>query len=368
MHDTMFGGMNSPILTSTSYRHIDEGILPYPRYLNAPNQVALAKKLTALEKGEDALVLASGMAAISTVFMALLKKGDHVILQKSLYGGTQAFVTSQLERYGIDFTIANGDTTDDLHKACTKNTKLIHIETPSNPLLKITDIGAVADFARSRHILTSIDNTFATPINQNPLAFGIDIVIHSATKYMGGHSDITAGAIISSKELIQQFHKTASQFGAPLDPQACYLLERSLKTLALRVERHNTNAMTVARFLVQHPLVDNVYYPGLPSHPNHDIAAWQMHGFGGMMSFEPVASILPKKLLENLQVIAPGVSLAGVESLACLPRYTSHKLLSAEERAEAGIADSLIRLSVGIEDVEDLVEDLDNALKSAQAV
>jgi cystathionine beta-lyase len=240
---------------------------------------------------------------------------------------------------------------------------LIYIETPSNPLLRITDIAAVVQLAKSRDIYTAIDNTFASPINQNPHDLGIDVVIHSGTKYLGGHSDICCGAVLTTREIAARIKASAVNFGGSLNAMTCYLLERSLKTLGIRVEAQNRNALKLARYLQEHPRITTVYYPGLESHPGFDIACKQMHAFGGMLSFElDEASIAPDRFVRNLRLIAPALSLGGVETIICAPALTSHVKVSVEDRRRMGISDGLFRLSVGIEEAEDLKADLDQAL------
>jgi cystathionine beta-lyase len=302
------------------------------------------------------------MAAISTVLFTFLGSGDHAIFQKGLYGGTSHFLDREMERFGIIYDIAPSWKPEDIENCIRSNTRLIYIETPSNPLLNITDIEAVAAMARKHGILTVIDNTFASPVNQQPLRLGIDIVVHSATKYIGGHSDIVAGAVVSGKALVDQVYETGLNFGGSLNAFTLYLLERSLKTIHLRVEKINDNAGEVARFLYSHPEVKKVNYPGLPSHPGHEIAARQMKGFGGMLSFE-AASVDGLTLQKRLNLIKPSMSLGGLESICSSPAHTSHRHLGPEGRAAEGISEELIRLSVGVEDPEDLMEDLDQALR-----
>jgi cystathionine beta-lyase len=362
IHDELNLGINSPIYTSTSYAFIDREETVYPRYLNTPNEKAVAQKIASLEEGESGLVFSSGMAAISTVLFTFLGSGDHAIFQKGLYGGTSHFLDREMERFGIIYDIAPSWKPEDIENCIRSNTRLIYIETPSNPLLNITDIEAVAAMARKHGILTVIDNTFASPVNQQPLRLGIDIVVHSATKYIGGHSDIVAGAVVSGKALVDQVYETGLNFGGSLNAFTLYLLERSLKTIHLRVEKINDNAGEVARFLYSHPEVKKVNYPGLPSHPGHEIAARQMKGFGGMLSFE-AASVDGLTLQKRLNLIKPSMSLGGLESICSSPAHTSHRHLGPEGRAAEGISEELIRLSVGVEDPEDLMEDLDQALR-----
>jgi cystathionine beta-lyase len=278
-------GINTPIFPSSSFEYLDREGNVYPRYFNTPNQAAIVQKLCALENAEDGLVFSSGMAAISAAIFSLLQQGDHIVLQKDIYGGTHHFATADFDRFGIAYTFVS-NRLGDIENAVHDNTRISYIESPSNPLLLITDIKAVASYAKSKGILTLIDNTFATPINQNPIDLGIDVVIHSGTKYIGGHSDICCGAVLASAELIARIKATAANLGGSLNALTCYLIERSLKTLAIRVERHNKNAQMVARHLSSHRSIQKVYYPGLDTHPGFDIACKQMRDFGGMVSFE----------------------------------------------------------------------------------
>ena len=355
-------GLNTPIYTSSSFEYLDAPENVYPRYFNIPNQKSIIDKLCALENAEDGLVFSSGMAAITTVLFSLLNSGDHIVLQKDIYGGTHHFATAEFDRFGIEYSFVTG-TIEEIEKAVYDNTRVIYIETPSNPLLVITDIEAVVQLARSKNLLTVIDNTFATPINQNPLDFGLDVVIHSGTKYIGGHSDICCGAALASKELIARVKTSAANFGGSLNAMTCYLIERSLKTLGIRVEKQNMNALQIARHLQTNPLIQKIYYPGLEDHPGHDIARRQMKNFGGMLSFElDPDKTDPYQFLKNLRLITPALSLGGVETIICAPVTTSHQKMTDEERAELGITDSLLRLSVGIEDVDDIIDDIDQAL------
>jgi cystathionine beta-lyase/cystathionine gamma-synthase len=362
--DENTGGVTTPIFTATSYAYPNpRNENCYPRYFNVPNQNAVCAKLAALEKGEDALVFGSGMAAISTVLFAFLKPGDHVVSQQDLYGGTFHFVVGELTNFGIEVSFAPNNAVEEYIRLIHPNTKVLYIETPSNPLLSIVDIAPVAKAARERGLLTIIDNTFASPINQTPLELGIDIVAHSGTKYLNGHSDVNCGAVISSHEIIQRVKKCAINHGGTLDVHACYLLERGLKTLALRVAQQNRNAQRLAEFLAQHPAVARVNYPGLPSHPEHATAARQMRGFGGMLSFELKTPGIVAQVLGRFKLVTPAISLGGVESLICVPAQTSHSKMTAEQRHQAGVSDGLLRVSAGIEEVEDLVADFDQALR-----
>ena len=276
LEDPIYKGAVSPLYMSTSYAFEDVAVKRYPRYFNTPNQVALAKKIAALEHSEASLIFGSGMAAVSTAMLAFLSSGDHIVLQKTLYGGTYNFVVEELERFGITYTFTKGLAPNDFEAALQDNTKVIYIETPSNPLLTITDLKAVGEIAKKAGIVSMIDNTFASPVNQNPADFGIDVIIHSATKYMGGHSDICAGAVAASQAHIDQVFRLAKNFGGSLSDYTVWLLERSIKTMGIRVKAQNENAMEMATYLEAHPEVSKVYYPGLKSHPDHELAAAQM--------------------------------------------------------------------------------------------
>ncbi|MCP9200942.1 PLP-dependent aspartate aminotransferase family protein [Gramella sp. GC03-9] len=362
LEDKEYRGAVSPLYMSTSYVFEEVEVKRYPRYFNTPNQVALAKKMAALEHGEDALIFGSGMAAISNALMAFLKAGDHVVFQDALYGGTTNLVTEEFHKFGIEYSFAKDSSVKSLEAEIQSNTRLIYIESPSNPLMKLTDMAGVAKLAREHGLVSMIDNTFASPVNQNPLDFGIDIVIHSATKYMGGHSDILAGTVISSTDYIDRIRHLAKNLGGNLSDYTVWLLERSLKTMGIRVKAQNHNAQKLAEFLSSEDLVENVYYPGLKEHPEHELAKKQMKGFGGMMSFGLKERINASAFMKELKLIKPSMSLAGVESTILLPSKTSHGLLSPEERQKQGIKDNLLRFSVGIEDIEDLIEDLKQAL------
>ena len=360
--DEQFKGAVSPIYVSTSYAFDQVDIKRYPRYFNTPNQEALRRKIAALEHTQDALIFGSGMAAISTAMLAFLKKGDHVLIQHVIYGGTYNFIANEFEKYGIEYSYTESDQIEDFEPLIKENTKIIYIETPSNPLLGITDIKAVALLAKKRGIITMIDNTFASPINQNPADFGIDVIVHSATKYMGGHSDISAGAVAASKEHIELIWKTGINLGGNLSDFTVWMLERSLKTLNLRVKEQTKNAQILAEYLEEHSMINRVYYPGLKSHPQHTIAATQMHGFGAMISFELSEGFDAIDFQNALLLIKPSMSLAGLESTVVSPSLTTHSLLTEEERLERGINDRLIRFSVGIEESEDLIADFEQAI------
>ncbi|UGU14988.1 PLP-dependent aspartate aminotransferase family protein [Sinomicrobium kalidii] len=362
LRDEKYRGAVSPLYMATSYAFEDVEAKRYPRYFNTPNQLALASKIAALEHAERGLIFGSGMAAISTTLLAFLGKGDHIVLQKTLYGGTFNLVTEEFRKFGIEYSFTDGSSPEDFETLIRENTKVIYIETPSNPLLTVTDIKAVAEIARKHGLVSMIDNTFASPVNQTPLDFGIDIVIHSATKYLGGHSDILAGAVAGSEAHIDKVFQLAKNFGGSLSDYTVWLLERSIKTLGLRVKAQNRNAKKLARLLQKHPDVSKVHYPGLKSNPDYALAKAQMKGFGGMLSFELREGLDALQFMRELQLIKPSMSLAGVESTISSPMLTSHALLSAEERAAQGIGDGLLRLSVGIEDKKDLIKDIEQAL------
>lgn len=360
--DTVYGGATSPIYLSTSYSFVDNITNRYPRYFNTPNQEFLAKKVAALEKSESAMIFSSGMAAISNVMLMVLKAGDHAVIQNDIYGGTRNFIEKHFKSFGIEYTFTR-DLTKNAFSECIKNnTKLIYIETPSNPLLKLVDIFSVGQLGRSKGVLTVIDNTFATPIVQRPITLGIDIVIHSATKYFGGHSDITAGAVASSKSIIDKLWHLSKDFGGSLSDFSVWMLERSMKTLSIRVKAQQKNAKKLAVFLDSHKAIKKVYYPGLESHEDHALAKTQMKGFGAMMSFELVDEYEPLKFLSGLELIKHSGSLAGVESTMILPSKSSHSLLTEKQRLEQGISNQLIRFSVGIESKKDLIYDIEQSL------
>ena len=364
LEDKQHRGAISPLYMSTSYAYEDVDVKRYPRYFNTPNQEGLCKKIAALEHAEAALIFSSGMAAVSTALLAFLKAGDHVVLQQTLYGGTYNLVNEEFSKYGIEYSFTEGWKAEAFEEKIKENTKVIYIETPSNPLLTITDLKEVARIAKKHGLITMIDNTFASPVNQNPIDFGIDIVIHSATKYMGGHSDICAGAVASTAENMERIFHLAKNLGGSLSDYTVWLLERSMKTMGIRVRAQNENALAMANFLQENKDIERVYYPGLPTHEDHEIAKKQMKGFGGMLSFELNSSLDASLFQKSLKLIKSSMSLAGVESTVLSPTKTSHALMSAEVRAEQGIADGLIRFSVGIEEPEDLIQDILQALEA----
>ena len=366
--DEQFKGAISPLYMSSSYAYEDVDTKRYPRYLNTPNQEALGQKIAALEGTERGLIFGSGMAAISHTMLAFLKKGDHVVVQQTIYGGAFNFMQEEFPKYGIEFDFTEGFEQADFEAKIKSNTRVIYVETPSNPLMKITDLEMIAGLARTHGLISVIDNTFASPINQQPAKFGIDVMIHSATKYMGGHSDICAGAVAGSAVHMDAVWNAAKNLGGSLSDYTVWLLERSIKTLAIRVKAQNRNAKKLAKWLHKHPLVSQVYYPGLRSHPQYELAKKQMSGYTGMMSFELLPELDAGAFMRSLRLIKQSMSLAGVESTILSPAETSHFLLSPEQRAEQGIADNLMRFSVGIEDKKDLIADLEQAFEQVAKV
>lgn len=362
--DKQFKGAISPLYMSSSYAYEDVAVKRYPRYFNTPNQEALCKKIAKLEKTDSALIFGSGMAAISTTMLAFLRTGDHVILPQTLYGGTYNFVVEEFPKFGIEYSFAEGFSEKHFTQKLQVITKVIFVETPSNPLMRITDLEMIAALAKKHGLISMIDNTFASPINQTPADFGIDIIIHSATKYFGGHSDICAGAVAANENNIKTIWNLAKNLGGSLSDYTVWLLERSMKTLAIRVKAQNKNAKKMAKWLSQHNSVQKVYYPGLKDHPEHTIAKKQMRGYTGMLSFELKDNLDVSTFMKSLKMIKPSMSLAGVESTILSPAKTSHSLLSAEERTKQNISDGLLRFSVGIEDVEDIQADLQQAFQS----
>ena len=364
--DEQYGGSVSPIYPGTSYEYIDKDIDRYPRYSSTPNQEFLAKKIAALEETEDAIILGSGMAAISTSLLAFLGSGDHIVLQNDIYGGTRNLVEAQFKRYGIQYSFSDGLDVKSFEKKIMPNTKAIYIETPSNPLLKLVDIKEIANLSKSNGLISFIDNTFATPLLQKPHKLGIDIILHSATKYFGGHSDICAGAVASTSEHREIIWNLSKNIGGSLSDYTAWLLERSMKTLSVRFFAQQKNAVELSKFLTECNYIDKVFYPGLEDHVNHDVAKKQMNGFGAVISFELNKNIDPKAFLKSLKMINPSMSFAGVESTMLSPAETSHYLLTQEDRIAQGITDNLIRFSVGIEDVPDIQYDIEQAFNNCK--
>jgi len=331
--------------------------------LGNPTQTALEKVMSELENGENALAFASGMAAVSAAILTLVKTGDHIVAPESMYSTTTNLLHHLQNNFGIDASFIDAANADNYRDAIRENTKVFWIETPSNPLVKITDIAAVAEIAKANNIITIADNTFATPYNQRPLDLGADVLIHSATKYLGGHSDLTAGIMVGKNNIVEKARlSTTKIYGGNIAPQIAWLLMRGIKTLALRMERHNSNASALANMLYGHEKVSEVFYPGLENHPNHRIARQQMDGFGGMIGFDLQTFNAARSFVNNVKLCTLATSLGGVETIVQHSAAMTHAALSPEQRREAGISDGLIRLSVGIEDIQDLSQDIERAL------
>lgn len=366
-HDPTTGAVMTPIFQTSTYvqqRPGEHKGYEYSRSEN-PTRSALEKAFACIENGTDGFAFSSGMAATDCV-MRLFNPGDHIIATDDIYGGTYRMFIQLFEKYGLKFSFVDMDEIENITNEITNKTKLIWLETPSNPLLKITDISAIVSITKANNILTAVDNTFATSYNLRPLEMGIDIVMHSATKYIGGHSDIVMGALmVDDKKLAKKIHFIQFAAGAIAGPMDCFLALRGLKTLGLRMQRHNENGMVIADFLNKHPMVETVYYPGLKDHKNHEIAKKQMQGYGGMLSFKLKNNSKETtfKVLENFKLITLAESLGGVESLVSHPVTMSHASIPIKDRERIGITDSLIRLSVGIEDVDDLIEDIEKAFQ-----
>tara|TARA_B110000305_G_scaffold142034_1_gene158164 strand:- start:1570 stop:2709 length:1140 start_codon:yes stop_codon:yes gene_type:complete len=364
--DESTGAIMTPIYQTSTY--VQDGVgnhkgYQYSRTQN-PTRHALEKNLAALENGKHGACFGSGLAAIDCV-IKMLNPGDEVVSTNDLYGGTFRLFKTIFEKYGIKFHFVGMSVPSEVEAAVNKNTKLIWVETPTNPMINIIDIEAMAKISKSAGAMLCVDNTFATPYLQNPLDLGADIVMHSVTKYIGGHSDVVMGALICKDDAIaDEMYRIQNSSGAVTAPMDSFLVLRGIKTLHLRVQRHCENAEKVARFLVSHPKVDKVYWPGLESHPNHAIAKRQMRGFGGMISFDLEGNSIEDAhtIVKNVKVFALAESLGGVESLIGHPATMTHAPIPKEEREKIGISDSLIRLSVGVEDVEDIIEDLSQAL------
>jgi len=362
-HEKNMGGLNTPLFSSSAIEYLDDSEVRYPRYFNLLNHDVVAEKMSALEGAEAGVVTSSGMAAISSILFGLLGNGDHVVFTEGLYGGTHALISSELERVGISYSFA-ATNIEAIEECTTADTRMIFLESPGNPLLTVVDLASVAAFARSRDILTVIDNTFATPILQNPIGLGFDLVVHSGTKYLGGHSDLCCGTVNGPAKLISKVRNHGINHGGCLNAQDCHLLERSLKTLDVRVRRQSDNAAFIARQLSQSEHIKRVNYPGLENDPGHKIAARQMEGFGGMLSFELNDDIDPISYLRRLDMVNCAISLGGVETTICQPIATSHQKMPEEERQRLGIDARLLRLSAGIEDAGDIAADLLQALTS----
>jgi cystathionine gamma-lyase len=364
--DPSTGAIMTPIFQTSTYVQKSPGVhkgYEYSRSHN-PTRTALQNSLAALENGKFGLCFASGMAAIDTI-IKLLQPGDEVVSTNDLYGGTYRIFTKVFAAYGIKFHFISMDQAKNVGQYINDKTKLIWIETPTNPLLNIIDIKGITEIARKKKVLVAVDNTFASPYNQNPLDLGADIVMHSVTKYLSGHSDVVMGAIIvNDQALVEKLAFIQNACGAVPGPQDCFLVLRGIKTLHLRMQRHAENGKAVAEYLSKHPKVDKVYYPGLPTHKNHDIAKTQMRSFGGMLSFTLKGDKIEdaKRFLEKVKIFVLAESLGGVESLCGHPATMTHASIPKEEREKAGLKDSLVRLSVGVEDIEDILEDLKQAI------
>jgi cystathionine beta-lyase/cystathionine gamma-synthase len=362
------GAVCMPIFQSATFEYRGEQdyhALRYIRLNNTPNHEALHAKLAAIENAEAALVTASGMAAISTTLLTLLSAGDHLLAQNCLYGGTHTLLMTEFPRFGIEVDFIDGNSPATWVQKLRPRTKAIYVESITNPLLDVADLPAVVEFAHANRLLAVIDNTFASPVNFRPPEWGFDLSLHSCTKYLNGHSDITAGAVVGHASLVDQINRKLGHFGGSLDPHACFLLQRGMKTLAVRVRHQNETALKLARFLKAHPAVIAVYYPGLEGHPNHLRARKLFDGFGGMLSFELDGAVdAAERFISRLVLPVSAPSLGGVESLITRPAATSHSGMTIEERRSAGIADRLIRFSVGLESPDDLITDFEQALES----
>jgi len=333
----------------------------YTRYGN-PTVRAAEKKIAELEDAEDAAVFSSGMAAITTTLFTLVSSGDHVVSTRDLYGGTLEFFKNILPKFGVEVSLVEAANFNEIASSMRTNTKVIYAETPTNPTLKIVDMAKIAKLAEKKGLTAVVDSTFASPFNIKPIRLGVDVVVHSATKYLGGHNDLTAGVVCGSSDIIPKLKEMRKNLGGTLDPFAAWLLLRGLKTLGLRMEKHNSNGMQVAKYLAKHPKVKRVYYPGLRSHPQHSIAKKQMKGFGGVVSFEVNGSSeKTMKFVENLKLCSLAASLGGAETLVTQPTASSHYFVEEKMRKEAGITDQLVRLALGIEDSKDIIADLEQA-------
>jgi cystathionine gamma-lyase/homocysteine desulfhydrase len=362
--DPFTGAVNVPIYQVSTYKQESVGKhkgYEYSRTGN-PTRHAVEQYIADIEGGVRGFAFGSGMAALSTIVM-LFNTGDHFIVGDDVYGGTYRVLSKVFNRFGVEATFVNTSDIEAVKAAIQPNTKAVMLETPSNPLLKITDIAAVAEVTKEKGLLLIVDNTFMTPYWQNPLELGADIVFHSATKYLGGHSDVVAGlVVVKDEELGERMHFVQNSVGAILGPQDSYILLRGMKTLGVRMEEHEGNTRRIAEWLSQREDIVKVYYPGLKSHPGHEIAAKQARGFGGMISFDVGSLERANQVLSRVKIFTLAESLGAVESLISVPAQMTHASIPAERRAELGITDGLIRISVGIEDVEDLIEELEHAL------
>ncbi|TAK65193.1 MAG: PLP-dependent transferase [Bacteroidetes bacterium] len=368
--DTAYNSVITPIYATSTFRFEDIGETKgydYSRTSN-PTRKALEQNLAALEGGIAASAVATGMAAI-TLVLNFFKSGDHILCTHDCYGGTERLLRTYHQQFGIEVTYIDMSDLDAVSVAIQPNTKAFWIETPSNPLLNIIDIKSLSELAHEHSALAIVDNTFLSPVNQRPFELGADVIVHSTTKYLNGHSDVVGGAVVVNRQdLAERLHFLQNALGLASSPFDCWLVLRGIKTLVPRLKAHEANARRVAAFLEGHPGVRKVYYPGLTSHPNHELAALQQHGFGGMVSFEVEGGIEEANhVLRSTRYFSLAESLGGVESLICHPLTMTHASMSPERRQKAGITERLIRLSVGIEDVNDLIEDLDQALQFKKA-
>lgn len=360
------GAVVLPIFQSATFEYGGQNSyhdLKYIRLNNTPNHEVLHNKLAVLEGGEAAVVTASGMCAITTALLTFLRNGDHLLAQNCLYGGTVTFLTRDIRSFGIDFDFFDGNDPASWESLLRPETRAIYIEPMTNPLLEVPDLEAIVAFAKKHKLVTIVDNTFPSPVNFRPIEMGFDVVVHSCTKYLNGHSDIVAGCVVGKKEMIERVVHRLNHLGGTLDPHACFLLHRGMKTLVLRVQQQNANALQLAQYLEKHPKIEKVFYPGLDSHPQYDRAKRFFAGNGGVLSFEVVGDVAQADALLSklkLPVVAP--SLGGVETLITRPVQTSHSGMSVAERKAAGISDKLIRVAVGIEDGDDLCQDFEQAL------
>jgi cystathionine beta-lyase/cystathionine gamma-synthase len=373
LKDKQFRSVVYPIYQTSSFavektddyqKFIDEvdDFYIYSRYGN-PTVKEVEKRLALIENADDSILFSSGMAAITTTILSHVQSGDEIISLSSIYGVTYRFFRDYLPKFGVKVKFFQIEKVDEIEKLISPKTKLIYFETPVNPTTRIVDIEKIVKFAKREDLTTIIDNTFATPINQNPLDFGVDIVIHSATKYLSGHSDLIIGCVMSSRERIERIRKFKNVFGGNPDPHQAFLLGRSLKTLELRVKRQNENALKLAEFLSSHRKIRKVLYPGLKNHPEHELAKKQMSGFGGMLSFEIDGDLgRTKRFCDSLKVALNATSLGSVETLVSIPVLTSHVGMKKDELERAGISESMVRVSVGIENIEDIVWDFEQAL------
>jgi cystathionine beta-lyase/cystathionine gamma-synthase len=360
------GAVVTPIYQSSTFDYpAGDRPLVYTRYGNNPTQIAVQERITALEGSPAALILSSGMAALSTAILTVCRAGDHVVAAPELYGGTHRLLDDELPGWGIEVSYAAGHQPEACEAAIRPNTKLLLWEAITNPLVRVADGEALAGLARDRGLVSLVDATFATPINQRPIEFGVDLVMHSATKYLGGHADLIGGVLAGDDGLIERATRMLASLGGSADPHAVFLLERGIKTLALRMARHNENGRAVSEFLASHHRIERVFYPTLADHPDRDVAARVLSGGGGVVAFIPRATPTEtQQIVERFQWIRLAPSLGGVESLVSMPAMTSHRHLTSDQRAQRGMPDQTVRLALGVEAAEDLIDDLDRALAS----